>query len=213
MLMKSVCIKLYLITLFIICFTVVLQAQELSKGYKVAMEMNFDEKGDVAVSTVTKYNASYWDYMKATKALEPSIMKNTLKRQFPKYLLTDFEMDNKSGEDDRTSKIKFKILGSLKLSANGKWIADLDTKSPDITKISDTKFVLVDESSAQTIKINLPESASGAKIENDAFGKAILTYSAPIKGGMVGNIIKYLGFLVIAAGAFIFYKNNSILVF
>ena len=33
--MKSVCIKLYLITLFIICFTVVLQAQELSKG-KVA---------------------------------------------------------------------------------------------------------------------------------------------------------------------------------
>lgn len=201
-------VKAFLLTLFIIN-TVAIKAQELPKGFKVNMEMNIDEKGDVAVSTVTKYNATYWDYMKASKALEPSIMKNTMKRQFPKYVLTDFEMDNKSEEEDRTSKIKFKILGSLKLSGNGKWIADLDTKSPDITKISDTKFVLVDESTAQTIKINLPESATGAKIEKDAFGKAILTYTAPVSGGMFGTIIKYLGFLVIAGGGFLFYKSMT----
>ncbi len=108
---------------------------------------------------------------------------------------------------ERISTIKFTILGSLKLDANGKWIAELDSKNPDITKISATQFLLVNEGNAQTLKINLPGSASGAKIEKDSFGKAVLTYTAPVSGGLVGNIIKYLGFLVIAAGGFLFYRS------
>jgi hypothetical protein len=66
-----------------------------------------------------------------------------------------------------------------------------------------------EEGIKQNITINLPANASNAKVENNSFGKAVLTYNAPVSGGMMGNIIKYLGFLVIAAGGFLFYKSMS----
>jgi hypothetical protein len=198
----------YYILAFALCFLVITGiSQELPKGYKVTMEMNADEKGDIVVNATTKYNAQYWDYVKQIKGIEPSVMKNNLKKQFPKYQLTDFDI--KSDDMERTSNVKFKILGSLKLKGNGKWVADLETKNPDITKVSGNQFLLVDEATAQTIKIILPGSASGAKIEKDAFGKAILTYTAPVSGGGFGNILKYLGFLVAAGGVFLFFKNRK----
>jgi hypothetical protein len=202
-------IKKYTLLIFIFStayFNSFSQASE--KGYKVNMEMNADEKGDIEVVATTKYNAQYWDYMKANRTLEPSIMKTTMLRVFPKYKLIDFDI--KSDEMERTATVKFKVLGSMKMDDNGKWIADLETKNPDITKISDTKFMLVDEASSQTMKINLPSSASGAKIEKDNFGKAILTYTAPVSGGGMGNIIKYLGILVAAGGAFLFWRSRKL---
>jgi hypothetical protein len=183
-------------------------AQESAKGYKENIEMNFGDKGEVAVVSNIKYNAATWDYIKQQHGTDPSVLRNNIKRQFPKYQIVDFDIKNDDME--RTSTIKFSLLGSLKVNENGKWVAELESKNPDITKISDTKFLMVDEGSAQTSKINLPSSASDAKIEKDSFGKAILTYTAPASGGSFGNILKYLGFLVIAFGGFIFYKNRRL---
>lgn len=201
-------IKNILLAVTFATFTFTATAQELPKGLKTTMDMNVDEKGDFEVVMTTKYNAQYWDYMKGNRLLEPSIMKTNLIRVFPKYKLTEFDVKN--DEMERTSNVKFKILGALKLDDNGKWIADLETKNPDITKISDTKFMLVDETTGQTMKINLPSSASNAKVEKDNFGKAILTYSAPVTGGGMGNIIKYLGILVAAGGAFLFFRSSKL---
>jgi hypothetical protein len=206
--MKITNLKYFIASFIIFCSFITCIAQELPKGYKTTMEMNTDEKGDIAVNSTTKYNAQFWDYVKQTKGIEPSVLKNALKRQFPKYQLTDFEI--KSDEMERTSTVKFIIHGLLKLDANGKWIADLETKNPDITKVSDNQFLLVDETTAQTLKINLPKSASGAKVEKDSFGKAILTYTAPIGGGGFGNILKYFGFLLAAGGVFLFFKNRKL---
>jgi len=97
------------------------------------------------------------------------------------------------------------------VDSKGKWVAALDQKDPNITKITDNQFLLVDDATALTMKISLPSSATGTKIEKDAFGKAILTYTAPVSGGMMGNIIKYLGFLVAAGGIFLFVKNRGTL--
>lgn len=191
-----------------ICFSILSVAQGNSKGYKENIEMNFDSKGIINVVSTIKYNASVWDYMKQQHGTDPSVLKNVIKRQFPKYQITDYDIKN--DEMERTSTIKFSILGALKVNENGKWIAELDSKNPDITKISETQFLLVEEEEAQTSKINLPKSAAGAKIEKDSFGKAILTYSAPIGGGGIGNFIKYLGFITIAAGGFLFYKNSKL---
>lgn len=182
-------------------------AQE-SKGYKETLEMNADEKGDITVVSNIKYNAATWDYVKQQHGTDPSVLKNNIKRQFPKYVVTDFDIKNDDME--RTSTIKFKIQGSIKVNENGKWMAELDSKNPDITKLSETQFLMVDEDNAQTSKINLPKSASDAKIDKDTFGKAVLTYNAPVSGGWLGNIIKYLGILLAAAGAFFFYKNRQL---
>ncbi len=196
------------ITLFLLfCCSIKMNAQESSKGYKETLEMNADEKGDLTVITNIKYNAATWDYIKQQHGTDPSVLKNNIKRQFPKYVVADFDIKNDDME--RTSTIKFKILGSIKVNQNGKWMAELDSKNPDITKLSETQFLMVDEENAQTSKINLPKSASDAKIEKDSFGKAILTYNAPVSGGGMGNMIQYLGILVAAAGGFLFYKNKK----
>jgi hypothetical protein len=207
--MKIIKLKYTLVLLLTVFLFIKTMAQDASKGYKETLEMNADEKGDVIVNSNIKYNASTWDFAKQRHATDPSVLKNLFKKAFPKYQLTDFDIKNDDME--RTSTIKFKILGLLKIDENGKWIAELDSKNPDITKVSETQFLMVDEGSAQTSKINLPKSASGAKIEKDSFGKAILTYTAPLSGRGLGNIIKYLGILVAAGGIFLFFKNNGTL--
>lgn len=179
----------------------------MPKGYKINIEMTTDEKGDAAVNVTIKYNAQTWDMVKQTHGADASVLKNIWRKEFPKYELTEFDI--KPDDAERTSISKFKILGMLKVDENGKWIASLDQKNPDITKISDNQFLLVDATTAQTLKINLPKSATDAKVEKDSFGKAILTYNAPVSGGGAGNIIKYLGFLVAAGGIFMFFKNRG----
>ncbi len=207
--MKIKILKYYTVILFAIFLAVNSHAQETaSKGYKETLEMNADEKGDMTVISKIVYNASRWAIIKEQHGLDRSVLKNAFIRQFPKYQLTDFDIND--NDQERTLNIKFKILGSLKSDENGKWIAELDSKNPNITKISETKFLMVDEGSAQTSTINLPNSASDAKIVPDAFGKAILTYTAPVSGGGTGNIIKWLGFLVAAGGAFLFFKNRKL---
>lgn len=205
--MKIVQLKYSCLSLLLFCSIFSSRAQESSKGYKENLEMNADDKGDITVVSKIKYNAATWDYIKQQHGTDPSVLKNNIKRQFPKYVVTDFDIKNDDME--RTSTIKFKIQGSIKVNENGKWVAELDSKNPDITKLSETQFLMVDEENAQTSKINLPKSASDAKIEKDSFGKAILTYSAPVSGGGLGNIIQYLGILVAAAGGFLFYKNRK----
>ena len=204
--MKVLKLKYYLFALFIVCFYTAVQAQD--KGFKINMEMTVDEKGDAALDVSIKYNAQLWDVIKQNHNADASVLKNTWKRQFPKYQLTEFDIKN--NEMEKTVISKFKILGMMKLDDNGKWIASLDQKDPNITKISDNQFLLVDEATAMTLKINLPKSASGAKIEKDTFGKSNLTYSAPVSGGGAGTIIKYLGFLVAAGGIFLFFKGGGL---
>lgn len=206
--MKITFIKYSLPALLLLCGSTKMQAQESSKGYKETLEMNADEKGDITVVSNIKYNAATWDYIKQQHGTDPSVLKNNIKRQFPKFVVTDFDIKNDDME--RTSTIKFKIQGSIKVNENGKWVAELDSKNPDITKLSETQFLMVDEENAQTSKINLPKSASDAKIEKDSFGKAILTYNAPVSGGGLGTVIMYLGIVVAAAGAFLLYKNRQL---
>ncbi|MGC4103666.1 hypothetical protein [Ferruginibacter sp.] len=205
--MKLTPFKYFATLLIAVCFTTGLRAQD-DKGYKETLEMNVDDKGEMTVVSKIVYNAATWASIKQQHGTDKSVLKNLFKAQFPKYVLTDFDISDDDME--RTINIKFKILGGLKLDENGKWMAELDSKNPNITKITETQFLMVDEASAQTSKINLPKSASDAKIEPDAFGKAILSFSAPVGGGMFGTIIKYLGILVAAGGAFLFFKGGKL---
>ncbi len=201
-------LKAYII-ISAICLLYATKGHTQEKGYKETMEMTAMENGDINVSSKIKFNASTWEMVKQRRSIEPSVLKNELKKRFPKYVLEGFDIKNDDME--QTTNIKFKILGLLKLDEDGKWKAELDTKNPDITKVTETKYIMVDEGSAQTSTIILPSSASNSKIEKDAFGKASLTYTAPVSGGGMGNIIKYLGFLVAAGGLFLFFKNRGAL--
>jgi hypothetical protein len=205
--MKLVTLKYSFIVLFIFCSVITSQGQTMLNGYKITMEMTADEKGDVAMNITYKYNAALWDMVKQNHGSDPSVLKNMWMRQFPKYELTNFSFPN--ADMDQTITSKFTVLGMMKVDAHGKWVAEFDQKDPNVTKLTDNSFLLVDQATANTLKINLPASASNAKVEKDSFEKAILTYTSPVNGGMMGNIIKWLGFLVAAGGVFLFFKNRG----
>ena len=114
---------------------------------------------------------------------------------------------------DRTYKMKFKVLGLCTTSKNGQWEAKLNSKNPDITKLSDREFIVTEEMMSgggvirQTQKIHLSSNASGAKVEKDSFGNALLTYKTGI--GLLPRIINITGILLALAGCWIFYRNQT----
>lgn len=180
-------------------------AQEDGEGFKIYMDLVANDKGEVAVDMKVKYSALYWDNYKRQSANNPSIIKNSLIKSFVKYKLTGFNVKN--DEMERTYHANFIILGLLKLDGEGKWIAELDTKDPDITKISETQYVMVDADYPRSYKVTLPPTATKTKIEKDAFGKAQLTYYAPVSKSS-NTMLMYGGFLVTAAGIFLFFRNR-----
>ena len=92
----------------------------------------------------------------------------------------------------------------MNVDKNGKWSTDLDQKNPDITKLSDKDFLLIEE--GNSLKVHLPEGTTDAKIEKNSFGKAILTYPADLSGPM-GNWPLYLGLGMLVAGGFLLFRN------
>ena len=199
--MKNIIIKLLVVLVFITINNSV-QAQESPAGYKTTVDMTVDNVGAVICEYNTKYNATSWDNFTKSVGSNTSILMNNLIKIFPKYHLSEFNYSQDANE--RSNKVKFKIDGMMNINKDGKWEADLEKKNPDITKVSDKEFLLIEEGT--TLKIHLPSGTDDAKVEKNSFGKALLTYSPSTSGGM-GNILRYLGILVVLAGGWLLFKN------
>jgi hypothetical protein len=169
---------------------------------KTNLQITADEVGDAVCEMQNKYTAAAWDIFTKTVGTNTSILKNEIIKVFPKNELSDFEYSQDS--DDRTNTVKFKVLGLMQIDKNGNWTADLDKKNPDITKVSETTFLLIEN--GNTLKINLPPGTSGAKITKDSLGEAFITYPAN-EGGGKGMIFMGLGILVMGVGGFMLYRN------
>jgi len=184
-------------------FNLSVTAQEAPPS-KTNIDITIDDLGAAVCVYSTKYDAFAWDNFLRTVGNNTSLIKNNLIRTFPKYVLSDFKYDQNT--DDRTNKITFKIDGFMMVNNNGKWMADLEGKNPDITKLTDTDFLLVTE--GVSMKLHVPPGTEGAKVEKDSFGKAFLTFPAKDMGGG-GGIFMYLGLGVAALGGFLLYRNMS----
>lgn len=195
----------------VFCFLLIsaAAAQEV-KGLKQIFDYHVDDLGNAVVEVSMKLNASQWDMFKRNIGNNTSIMKREIEKALPKFYLTDFNYSEDAM--NRSYKLKFKALGLASVNGNGRWEAKLESKDPDITKLSDREFVINTDMMSngmliqQTQKIHLPESVSDARVEKDSFGKAVMTYSAGgstmSKASMIGGII------LILLGAALFYKNS-----
>ncbi|MEP7252016.1 MAG: hypothetical protein ABI683_06535 [Ginsengibacter sp.] len=187
------------------------KAQEVVQGLKQVFDITMDDLGNAEVEVSMKLNASQWDAFKRNMGNNTSVLKRGMIDALPKYYLTDFNYSEE--QMDRTYKMKFKVLGLCTTNKNGKWEAELESKNPDITKLSDKEFVMTQDMMSdgmliqQTQKLHLPSGASDAKVEKDSFGKAMLTYSTG--PGMVHTAINIGGILLIICGGFLFYKNQT----
>lgn len=197
----------YILAMLVACFSslIAMAQEEETRNFKIDMILTGTDKGEVLVDMKTKCSALYWDIYKRKMANNPSILKSSLVRSFCKYSLTNFNVTNYDME--RTYQATFTILGMLQLEEGGKWIARLETKDPDITKISEKEYVMVDEDYAKSFKVILPSTTTKSKIEKDAFGNALLTYYAPVKSGGDKFLI-YTGYLLAALGVLLFIKNR-----
>ncbi len=171
-----------------------------------------DDLGNAEVAVSMKLNASQWDAFKRNYGNNTSILKRGMTDALPKYFLSDFKYSEEPM--DRTYTMKFNVKGLSNVGKNGKWEAELESKNPDITKLSDREFVMTQDMMSdgmliqQTQKLHLPSGASGAKVEKDSFGKAVLTYSTGT--GLVPTIINIAGILLIIAGCVLFYINQTV---
>ena len=195
--------KNMLITLLIILVTGTSSAQIGEKGYKTTFDMTMDKSGTVICEVTNKYNAAFWDNWTKYVGTNTSIINNGLRQLFPKYHLSDFKHSQDANE--RSNTVKFKIDGMMNVNKSGKWEAELDQKDPNITKVSNTEWLLVD--GGETMKIHLPSGTKNSKVEKNSFGKAMLTYPVSTGGGM-NAILKYGGILIALAGVGLFIRNK-----
>ena len=187
----------------IILITVKSSAQIGAKGFKSTLDMTMNESGSVICEIKYTYNAAMWDMWTKMVGSNTSIINNQLRKMFPKYHLSDFKHSQEANE--RSNTIKFKLDGMMNINKSGKWEAELDQKSPDITKVSGTEWLLVAE--GQTMKIHLPSGTKNSKVEKNSFGKAILTYPVST-GGTMNAVLRYGGILIALAGVGLFIRNK-----
>jgi hypothetical protein len=210
--MKNNFIKILLCFISIMLFQYYSHAQQIVEGLKQIFDISMDDKGNAAVEVSMKLNASQWDnYKKSAMSNNNSILKKEMERALPKYYLTDFKYSEDQME--RSYKVAFNVLGFGTLGKGGKWESKLETKNPDVTKLSDREFVLTQNMTTnglfinQTQKVHLPSNANNAKIEKDSFGNSIMTYSTSI--GLMPRLITYGGILLILAGGWMVYRNQQ----
>jgi hypothetical protein len=200
--MKKIAAKL--ITCFLLAQLCSLQsqAQEVVKGLKQKFDITIDDLGNANIEVSMKLNAEAWENFKRNVGNNQSILKREIEKSVPKYYLTDFAYSEDAME--RTYTLKMKALGLCKLNKDGKWQADIEAKNPDITKLSDNEFVMNEDILAngqliqQTQKLHLPSAASGAKVEKDSFGNAIVTYKTGLGWGH--KLASYLGVALLLGG-------------
>lgn len=178
-------------------------AQIGSSGFKTTLDFTINESGSTICEVTNKYTAAYWDWWTKAVGSNTSIINNSLRKLFPKYHLSEFK--HSQDPNERTNTVKFKIDGMMNINKSGKWEAELDQKDPNITKVSNTEWLLVED--GETLKMHLPPGTKNSKVEKNSFGKAVLTYPVSTGGGMTAAL-RYGGILIALIGVALFIRNR-----
>ncbi len=209
--MHSKFLKIISCLLFLQSFILNSKSQEVVQPLKQIFDITMDDLGNANMEVSMKLNASQWDNYKKNIGNNTSVIKRNMEKALPKYYLSSFNYSE--DQMDRSYIIKFKVLGLCTTNKNGVWEAKLESKNPDITKLSDKEFVMTQDIMSsgmliqQTQKLHLPSNVSGAKIEKDSFGMAVMTYSTG--SGFLPTAITVTGILLIIAACWVFYKNQT----
>lgn len=187
-------------------------ADELIKPAKLAVKWELTPLGDAHIEASSTLDAAGWDNYKRMYGNNPEILKRQMERGFPGYFLQNFNY--KEEVMNRRWILSFDALGLSKINSKGRWEIELNSKNPDITKLSDHNFVLTSNFATQGSllqeidNISFPAAASNIKQDKDAFGKATFTYSLSPGGGLGGMLALSLGIILMIAGALLLVLSN-----
>ncbi|HVM90059.1 MAG TPA: hypothetical protein VMT76_17865 [Puia sp.] len=208
--MKKSVILLYILLLNTVPL---IYSQELIKPAKLNVKWTLSPLGDAHVETNMTMDAAQWDNYKKMVGNNADILKRQMERAFPGYFLQNFNY--KEDVMNRGWTLSFDALGLSRINSKGLWQIDLNSKNPDVTKLSDKNYVLTSNyatgnSLMQEIdNISFPDGASDVKQDKDAFGKALFIYASSPGGGYGGWITLIFGIVLLLVGALLFFRSNS----
>lgn len=151
---------------------------------KQNIDFHIDSLGNAHVAASMHLNAEQWNTFKNAIGNNVSILKRRMERALPAYFLDNFKYTEDAMNQSYT--LQFDALGVCKIGQQGRWIAEMDSKSPDVTKISNHLFLVnsIENSGGalieQNIKVTFPKSSSDIKVKKDAFGKAYFSFVQPM---------------------------------
>ena len=167
------------------------------------IEMRIDSIGNADLNISMTMNAQQWQMWNGNYGNNPSALKRDIERSMPAYFLDDFKLDK--DDMNRSFKLSLNAYGVCEINKRGKWIIDTEQKNAQLTKLSETKYMLVSSppeyggNLQQTFIIELPADAKNIKIEKNAYEKSVFEFDMdPPSSGI--NTMRYAGILLFVVG-------------
>jgi len=187
------------------CFSVGAQQQLDPTAITQEIDFRIDRYGDARMELRQKMTAMQWQNFKASPvAQNPSVFRRDLERSMTTLLLEDFK--NELNEDTRTSVTQVTARNMATYKGAGKWELKLETKDPNITKLSDHAYMMTSNLMAggniiqQLQKIFFPENATQIRQDTDTYGNAIFTYMLRVEKSSF-NFLLWFGIALLLGGA------------
>jgi hypothetical protein len=199
--------NIQLITVLLLLFSMNLYAQQQYDPTAITQEIdyNINKHGDAYMEIRQKMTAMQWQIFKASAiAKNPSIFKRDLERSFATMQIENFK--NEMNEDTRSSITQLTARNMATYKGNGKWEIKLETKEPNITKLSDDLYMitnnLLNNGSViqQLQKISFPKNATNIKQDTDTYGNAVFVYTLNVEETSF-NFLLLFGIMLILGGA------------
>ncbi len=199
-----------IITLVTFFIAIVARAQQDPTQHIQEFNIHINNLGDADYEISTKLNQQQWmNFKQGQLANDPAIAKRDMQRAMSAYVIEDFKRD--LDEMNRTVKMSFKVKAMAAYKGDGNWEMKLDSKDPQITKLSDNSFMSTSNAvfngqlTQQIFKVFFPSSAGNIQQGTDSFNKAIFTYKNG--GGLASALVwnNIVGVLLILGAGAVYY--------
>ncbi len=197
-----------LLSIFLLISYAKTYSQQLIKPAKLNVKWTISPLGDAHIEASSNMDAAQWDSYKRMIGNNADLLKRQMERAFPGFFLQGFSY--KEDVMNRGWTLAFDALGMSRVNSKGNWQIDLNSKNPDVTKLSDKNYLLTSNYATQGAltqeidNISLPDAAANIKQDKDAFGKAMFIYSASPSGGSGSWLTLGLGLVLTIIGALMF---------
>lgn len=197
------------VLIVMLLYAFVLHAQELLKP---KMELRIDSVGNAQIKVSMSLNANQWQVWTQSIGNNPALLKRNMERELPGYFLDNFNLVKNDME--RSFVFTFKAYGVCMVNKKGIWIVGTDQKNPDITKISDRKYMMVStdvmNNLQQTQIIEFPLSAINIREAKDAYNKTQFEFEMGVPPTGL-SMIFWIGVLLTALGGGLIIAIKSVM--
>lgn len=180
--------------------------QSLPKTTNVIQDIGPD--GSLSLALEMTFDAAPWRVWKSQVGDEPSRLRAMMKHQFSAYVIDDFKLE----KDDlnRTAKVTMHSSAGPELRKDGRFRVPIDKEYRLVNNTGRQWFFSGNNPHAnhslQTIRITMPENATGVTLTSAGSPEQGLIYSLKVPAGrsrtflIMGAVLSVLGGLVLVVG-------------